>query len=291
MSTSSLASTSAPAGVSDQLKVWVDGQLFDQPEDARVASIDSGIVVGNGVFEALKVTAQGPFALTRHLQRLDRSAAAMGMPAPDHDLIRQGIAAVLANRPYAEGKVRITYTAGPGPLGSQPAYGPPTLVVAAEDRALSPASTAIVTAPWSRNEHGALTGVKSTSYAENVRALAYAIELGASEAIFLNTVGNVCEGTGSNIFCVFGSEIVTPPRTAGPLPGITRDLVLEWCSVTEADLTPAEAMSADEVFVTSSLRDVQAVHRWDDHQLGAPGPVTTRVALTFAERSTAGLEP
>jgi branched-chain amino acid aminotransferase len=249
------------------------------------------VVVGNGVFEALKVTEQGPFAVRRHLERLDRSARALAMPAPDHGLIREGIEAVLEGRTYVDGKIRITYTAGRGPLGSQAAFGPPTVVVAGDARALSPSTAKVVTSPWSRNEHGALAGVKSTSYAENVRTLAYATEHGATEAILLNTAGRVCEGTGSNLFCVFGGEIITPPLASGPLAGITRDLVLEWCDVREADLSLTEAMAADEVFLTSSLRDVQAVHQWDELELGAPGPVTKTVASVFAERSTEALEP
>jgi branched-chain amino acid aminotransferase len=273
------------------LKVWVTGHFFGQPDDASLPALDSGVVVGNGVFEALKVTEQGPFALRRHLERLDRSARALDLPAVEHDLIREAIEQVLDGRTYTEGKIRITYTAGPGPLGSQAAFGPPTLVVAADARSLAPTVATIVTSPWSRNEHGALAGVKSTSYAENVRTLAYATQHGASEAILLNTAGNVCEGTGSNIFCVFGSEIVTPPLTSGPLAGITRELVLKWCEVREADVTLAEAKRANEVFLTSSLRDVQAVRQWDELEMAAPGPVTKEVATIFAERSTSDLEP
>lgn len=280
-----------PATLSEHLRVWVDGRLYDDRDDARIPALDSGVVVGNGVFEALKVTEQGPFSVRRHLERLDRSAQSLAMPAPDHDLIRAGIDAVLEGRTYTDGKIRITYTAGRGPLGSQAAFGPPTTVVAADSRTLSPVSAVIVTSPWSRNEHGALAGVKSTSYAENVRNLAYATDHGASEALLLNTAGHVCEGTGSNIFCVFGSEIVTPTLASGPLAGITRDLVLEWCDVREADLTLAEAQAADEVFLTSSLRDIQAVHRWDTVEFSAPGPVTKEVATVFADRSSSDLEP
>ncbi len=279
------------APVTDQLKVWVNGHLHDRHDDARVAALDSGMVVGNGVFEALKVTPHGPFAVRRHLERLSRSALALAMPAPDHGLLREGIAAVLDGRTFSEGKIRITYTAGAGPLGSQAAFGPPTVVVAADSRVLSPEAVDVVTAPWSRNERGALVGVKSTSYAENVRSLAFATDRGASEALLLNTAGHVCEGTGSNLFCVFGSDIVTPPLSSGPLAGVTRDLLLEWCDIREADLTLAEAQSADEVFLTSSLRDVQAVQRWDSFDLAAPGPMTKEVATTFAERSTMDLEP
>lgn len=282
-----------PAELTDQLRIWIDGTVFSDPSQARVAATDHGLVVGDGVFEALKVTAEGPFTVGRHLDRLTRSARAMGLQEPDHAVVREAIAAVLADRTYVDGKIRITYTGGRGPLGSQAPFGPPTLVVASDTRALSEPSVAIVTAPWSRNENGALAGVKSTSYGENVLALAYAAERGAAEAILLNTAGNVCEGTGSNIFCVFGSEIITAPLSAGPLAGITRDLVLKWCDVTESDLTLTEAQSADEVFITSSLRDVQAVHRWDavDFSPDATGPRTREVAELFARRSGDSLEP
>ncbi|MCW2810129.1 MAG: aminotransferase [Friedmanniella sp.] len=273
------------------LRVWVNGRLYADPEDARVAVTDHGLVVGDGVFEALKVTAAGPFAVRRHLLRMDRSAAAMGLPTPDHGRIRAAIDAVLDGTPLVHGKIRITYTGGRGPLGSQAAYGPQTLVVAAEATGLPAPTGTIVTAPWTRNENGALTGVKSTSYAENVRALAYATARGAGESVFANTGGNLCEGTGTNVFCVLDGRLVTPPLSAGPLAGITRELLLEWCEVEERNLTMAEAMAADEVFLSSSLRDVQAVTRWDDIDLPADGPVTARAAQVFAEQSTRRLDP
>ena len=273
------------------LTVWVNGQLYDDPRDAMVPVTDHGLVVGDGIFEAFKVTAAGPFAVQRHLNRMSRSAAAMGLPAPDHGLVREGIAAVLSGRDFELGKVRVTYTGGRGPLGSQAAYGPVTLVVAAE--AIEPASPigTIVTAPWRRNEFGALTGVKSTSYAENVRGLAYAKAHGASESIFANTAGNLCEGTGTNVFCVFGDQVVTPPLVSGPLAGVTRELLLEWWPVVERDLTMMEAKAADEVFLTSSLRDVQGIARWDDLEFASSRPVTDQVVQVFAERSAAELDP
>ena len=273
------------------LRVWLNGELYADPTEARLAVTDHGLVVGDGVFEALKVTPAGPFAVSRHLRRLQRSARALGLPAPDVNVVRAAIAAVTEDAGWAFGKVRVTYTGGPGPLGSHHAFGPPTLVVAAQATTPPDPLGRLVTAPWTRNEHGALAGVKSTSYAENVRALAYATERGGTEAIFANTAGRLCEGTGSNIFCVFGSEIVTPPLAAGPLAGITRELLLDWCPVVERDLTMAEARRADELFVTSSLRDVQAVAHWDDAAYQAPGPQTALVAKIFTERSGDLLDP
>ena len=271
--------------------VWMDGRLYGDASEARIGVTDHGLVVGDGVFEALKVTPAGPFGLRRHLDRLDRSAAAMGLPSPDRAVIRVGVDAVLADRTFQHGKIRITYTGGDGPLGSQAAYGSPTLIVAAAATTLPPATTDVVTAPWRRNEHGALTGVKTTSYGENVRGLAYANAHDCGETIFTNTAGNVCEGTGTNVFCVFGDEVVTPPLSAGPLSGITRELLLEWWPVVERDLTLAEALTADEVFLTSSLRDVQLVERWDGHAFTGLGVTTARVAGAFAERSGADLDP
>jgi branched-chain amino acid aminotransferase len=280
----------SPAAVG-YMVVWANGTLYDDPAEANVIAVDHGLVAGDGVFEAMRVTAEGPFAVQRHLNRLSRSAAALGLPPPDHTRIRAAIEAVLDGHPMSRGRLRVTYTGGSGPLSSDSAYGPPTLVVAVEATDLPLASIAIVTAPWTRNEHGALSGVKSTSYAENVRGLAHANSRGATEAIFLNTAGNVCEGTGTNIFLVFDGTVVTPPLSAGPLAGVTREVILEWCEVEERDVTLVEAQGADEVFVTSSLRDVQSVHRWDEMRFGHSHPVTDQIAETFAQQSLANLDP
>jgi branched-chain amino acid aminotransferase len=282
---------SAPQALTEQLRIWLDGRVYDDPQRATVAATDHGLVVGDGVFETLKVTERGAFAVRRHLDRLSRSAAALHLPAPDHEQIREAIDAVLDGREFQRGKLRITYTGGRGPLGSEAAYGAPTLLVAAAPAAAAAPLASIVTAPWTRNERGALAGVKSTSYAENVRALGYAAQREASEAIFLNTGSHICEGTGSNIFFVFGDAVVTPPLSSGPLAGITRELIMEWSSVEERDLTLDQAKRADEVFITSSMRDIQGIERWDDLTFSQARPVTVAYAATFAERSEADIDP
>ena len=282
---------SAPHDLTGQLRIWLNGRLFDDPHQATVAGTDHGLVVGDGVFETLKVTERGGFAVRRHLNRLNRSASALGLPEPDHGEIREAIDAVLDGRDFPRGKLRITYTGGRGPLGSEAAYGPPTVIIMLAPVDASPRLTSIVTAPWTRNEHGALAGVKSTSYAENVRGLGYAANHNASEAIFLNTAGHVCEGTGTNIFMVFGDTVITPPLSSGPLAGITRELIMGWSTVEQGDLTLDEAKRADEVFITSSMRDVQSVERWDDQTFSPAHRVTRAVAASFAERSEADLDP
>ena len=131
----------------------------------------------------------------------------------------------------------------------------------------------MVSVPWPRNERGALAGVKSTSYAENVVALAEAAKHQASEAVFANLSGHLCEGTGSNVGYVVGGEVRTPTLGSGCLAGVTRALLLEWYDVREVD-EPLEVLdSADEIFLLSTTRDVQGVHRWNDRDLEAPGPI------------------
>ncbi|MFK4070095.1 aminotransferase class IV [Streptomyces sp. NPDC029674] len=273
------------------MKIWLNGGLQDL-DDARVSVLDHGLTVGDGIFETVKSVEGRPFALTRHLARLAQSARGLGLPEPDLDEVRRACAAVLEANPLPLGRLRITYTGGLSPLGSDRGDQGTTLVVALGEASRRPDTTAVVTVPWTRNERGALTGLKTTSYAENVVALARAREQGATEALFANTVGQLCEGTGSNVFVVLDGEIHTPPVASGCLAGITRALAVEWTGARETDLPLDVLDRADEVFLTSTLRDVQAVHRVDGRQLpGAPGPVTTKAMRVFDERAADDLDP
>lgn len=275
------------------MRAWLNGQLLDDPTAGAVAVTDHGFTVGDGVFEAVKTIHGVPFALGRHLERLARSAAGLGLPAPDLDDVRRGVAAVAeGGEGDPIGRLRITWTAGPHPMGSGRGGGPATLVVAYSAIEHAPASTTVVTVPWTRNEHGATAGLKTTSYAENVIALAHAHDRGGSEAVLANTAGALCEGTGSNLFYVLDGELRTPTLASGCLAGITRELVVEWCGAREVDAPLTEVRDrASEVFLVSTTRDVQAVSRWDDRELPAPGPVTRRCAETWASREAETMEP
>lgn len=272
------------------MRAWCNGQLVD-PEAAAIAVLDHGFTVGDGVFEAVKVVDNVPFALTRHLRRLAVSAAGLGLPTPDDAAVRGAVAAVLDGQDIGFGRIRVTYTAGVSPLGSGRAPAQPTLVVVATEAAPYPPTATAVVVPWPRNERGALAGLKTTSYAENVVALAYAGERGAGEAIFGNLAGNLCEGTGTNVFAVFGDEVATPPLSAGCLAGVTRELVVEWCGAVERDIALAELADADEVFLTSTTRDVQALDALDGRPLRADRPVTAEVAAEWRRREAENPDP
>jgi len=261
---------------------WVDGRILG-PGETAVRADDHSVVVGDGVFETTRVLDGVPFALTRHLARLTRSAAGLGIQAPDEARIREAVAEVVAADPRA-GLLRITWSSGPGPLGSGRGEGPGTLVLSTGPSNVWPATERVHLGPWTRNEYGALTGLKTTSYAENAKALAIAHRLGCTEALFRNTAGHLCEGTGTNVFLVVDDVLVTPPLSSGCLAGVTRGLLLELVDVVERDVALDEIEVASEAFLSSATRDVSSIVAVDDHVLpAAPGPVTTAVAAAFAD--------
>lgn len=283
-----------------QPRVWVNGALVDGT-GATIAPLDHGLVVGDGVFEATKIVDGVPFALTRHHDRMSRSLAGLGLPTADRERFADGIRAVLDAGPRIDfGKLRWWVTGGVGPLGSDrsgaDAPNDPTYVVAAEAIDPPPATTAIHVVPWTRNERAATAGLKTTSYADNVVALAAAKRAGASEAVFANTRGELCEGTGSNVFVVIDGELLTPSLDSGALPGVTRDLLLKWARagglpIHERQMPLSVLYTADEVFLTSSTRDVQPVVAVDE-RLVASGPLTAAAAAAFrAGAMRDGMDP
>ena len=261
---------------------WADGRILS-PGETAVRADDHSVVVGDGVFETTGVLDGVPFALTRHLARLARSAAGLGIQTPDDAQIREAVAEVIAADRRA-GLLRITWSSGPGPLGSGRGDGPGTLVLSTGPGNVWPATERVHLGPWVRNEHGALTGLKTTSYAENAKALAVAHRRGCTEALFRNTAGHLCEGTGTNVFLVVDDVLVTPPLSSGCLAGVTRGLLLELVDVVERDVALDEIEVASEAFLSSATRDVSSIAAVDDHDLPmAPGPVTTAVAAAFAD--------
>lgn len=280
--------------------VWAGGSLRD-PGEALVSPLDHGLTVGDGVFETMAVRDGRVFALTRHLARLAYGADRLGLSGVDTAHLREAIGEVMEEGRGAVTRLRVTVTSGPGPMGSARGDGPLTVVVVGVD-AVKPRMCHAVRAPWRRNERGALTGVKSTSYAENAVMVAYARERGADEAIVANTQGHLCEGTATNVILERDGELVTPPLAAGCLAGITRGLALEWGAAAGMPIrasAPGElTMSVlDEVLagdahlaVTSSTRGVQHVSTLDGHALEA-GPMLRKLSAHFELRAEREPDP
>ena len=239
---------------------------------------------------------RGPFARRRHAARLQRSLAGMGLPAADFAVVDAGIEAVLRS-PWSSGGC-----ATPSPVARPAGFGPAhrSSHVCRHRRPVAAPwpSCTLVTVPWTRNERSATAGVKTTSYAENVIALAYAKERGADEAVFANTAGDLCEGTGSNVRRPRRGAVDTAraggaaPRgdpRAGPGvgPGWGRTAGVE---VREVCVPLADLAAADEVFITSSTRDVLPATSVDGRSPSGRAGVH-RAAELFARRSAELVDP
>jgi branched-chain amino acid aminotransferase len=277
--------------------LWFDGALRD-PDTPLVRPLDHGFTVGDGVFETCELVGGKVFALTRHLARLGRSADGLGLRLPPEEVVRGAVAQVAdawaGSAGDATGRLRITVTGGPAPLGSDRGTASPTLVVAAS-AARPPGPVRVHVVPWTRNERSAVAGLKTTSYAENVVALARAHQQGADEAIFANSRDELCEGSFSNVLVETPDALITPPLSSGCLAGVTRELVLEWAA--EAGLPVREATSpisairtAAHAAITSSLKGVVPIVAVDGREL-APGPLTMRVAEMFDSRRGQTVDP
>lgn len=273
------------------MKVWVDGKLVDG-EVPAVSAFDHGLLTGDGVFETLKTYDGVVFAARRHLERLARSAAGLGLAIRPAAELREAMDVVVGANDIDVGRVRITVTGGPSPLGSDRGGAGPTTIVAAAPQPRWPDTTAVAVVPWPRNERGALVGLKTTSYGENVVALGWAKERGAGEAIFANLAGNLCEGTGTNVFVGIGGRLVTPPLSAGCLAGVTRALVIELTGAAEDDV-PIDALDdAEEAFLTSTTREVQPISSVNGQPLpDAAGPLTRATADAFSALVARDMDP
>lgn len=258
---------------SEENIIWLNGRLTPAGETG-VFPLDRGFTLGDGVFETLRAYGGKPFAVARHWKRLAHACETTGLPVPSCDEFTRVMNLTIAANKLQEARVRFTVTRGSAPEGLSP-----TVVCTATPAATFAAAERVVTVPWTRNEKGALAGVKSVSYGENIMAIAYAKREGAGEALFFNTRGELCEGATTNIFIVKGADVFTPPLSSGCLAGVTRELVIELCrdhqiNLTETPLTPQALMAADEAFLTSSTREVQPV----SHLNGIPFP--SRAYLT-----------
>lgn len=237
---------------------------------------------GEGVFETLKVVDSRPYALTRHLERLSRSAAALGLEQPEPGRLEREVEAHLSDRPLALGRLRIIWAAAPAGT-----------VLSIDSAATAPpAPTATLSlSTWRIDESSPLACLKTTDYIDYVAAMRAATSAGFDDALLANSTGDVCETSTANLFYVLDGVIHTPAASTGCLPGIARGLVTEFCEVTETAVSPSVLEHASEVFLTSSLREVQPVARIDGRSYATDGPVTAEVTAQWRRSAGASWDP
>jgi branched-chain amino acid aminotransferase len=277
--------------------VSIDGVLRS-PDQATVSAYDRGFLYGDAVFEVFRTYGGRPFALDEHLARLRRSAERVFIPMPvDEGTLRLEIEEALGAAGNEESYVRLVLTRGTGPLALDPDSATHPLRVLYVEPVVPPAGdayvhgVAVVTVHTRRaTDETSAAGAKVSNYLANLLALREARSKGAHEALVVDARGHVVEGASSNVFIVSGGRLVTPPESAGILVGITRAHILAAARalgipVEERELSLTDVHGADEVFITSSIRELVPVVRVDDRVIGSgkPGPISRSLHRRFRD--------
>ena len=279
----------------------IDGKVVPGAE-ARVSAFDNGFAFGDSVYETLRTYDGRPFVLGRHLARLRRSAGRLGFEIPVKDVeLRARVDAVLAAAKNPDSYFRMIVSRGVGDLSYNfERVKGPTVVILVKPWEPYPEEQFTAGIPVSlvevrRNPKRCVDpAIKTSNLLNNVLATLEAQKKGGFEAILLNERDEIAEGAGSNVFAGKGGVLRTPPLDAGILAGITRDLVFELgrklgVEIREEPLRAEDLLSADEAFITSTLKEVTPISRVDERVIGPgkPGALTLRLQAAYREKTRA----
>jgi branched-chain amino acid aminotransferase len=277
--------------------VYVNGRFLPR-EEARISVFDHGYLYGDGIYETLRAYRGTIFLLERHLDRFQRSAAAIFLTLPlTRDQIRTALQESLSVNEVQDAYIRIQISRGPGDIGLDPALcTAPTVVIMTRPFKAYPrehydrgVSAAIVRTR--RNHPLALDpAIKSTNFLNNILAKIESLRAGAYEGILLNWKGYVAEGTISNVFAVKNGVLSTPHTSTGILEGVTRGLVLDLARKLgirsrEVLLRPKDLDDAEECFITNTTIEVLPVTIIDGRPVGdgTPGAITRQLIQAYRE--------
>ncbi|ACL69835.1 branched-chain-amino-acid transaminase [Halothermothrix orenii] len=276
-------------------KIYVNGCIVDE-KDAKVSVFDHGYLYGDGIFEGIRAYNGRVFKLKEHIERLYKSAKTIMLEIPlTPEEMEEAILETIRANNLMDAYIRVVISRGVGDLGLDPRKcKKPTVVIIASkiklyDQELYEKGLKVVTIPTRRNGPEMVNPrVKSLNYLNNIMARIEANLAGAPEAIILNDEGYVAECTGDNIFIIEGDELITPPKYAGILRGIKRDVAMEIArdlglNVKEELFTRYDVFNADECFLTGTAAEVIPVIEVDGRQVGEgkPGKYTKKIIEEF----------
>jgi branched-chain amino acid aminotransferase len=277
------------------LQIYINGTYYDK-ENAKISVYDHGLLYGDGIFEGMRSYSGKVFRLREHMDRLYESARAICLQIPiSKEQMEADVTETLRRNTLSDAYIRLVVTRGAGSLGLDPnRTSNPQVIIIADHIALYPAEyyesgLKIITASTIRNHPAALSPrIKSLNYLNNIMAKIEGQQAGCVEALMLNHKGEVAECTGDNIFIVKREEVLTPPKDAGILEGITRNAVLGLARsleipAHEVSLTRHDLLVADECFLTGSAAEVIPVISIDGRPIGdgKVGPITKKLIAEF----------
>jgi len=254
--------------------IYLNGHLCDA-EEAQVAISNRAFLLGDGLFETMRVKAGKPLYLRAHLARLLNSAAFFDYRLPERARLTAAIGEVILANNLGEGSIRLSVSPrlSEGLLAATAA--PIDIVITAKagvpyaESLYENGFKAVIARSTRRNELSPLSRHKTASFLDNVLAKKEALARGADEALLLNSQGYLAEGAVSNLFVVVGGEVLTPRLADGALPGVVRRLVIDTCRnddipLCELALSPADLLGAEEAFVTNALLGIMPLASVDD---------------------------
>jgi len=275
--------------------VFLNGQFL--PEAQAVVPVnDRGFLLGDGLFETMRVVGGKPFRFAQHLERMTRGADFLKIKLPfTPKELEKFSAQLIEQNKLPDAILRVTLTRGPGGRGYNfSGEGNPTLAMTlhAVTTPENPVEWNLVTSSFRIPAADPLSSFKTTSKILHVMARAEAKEKGADEALLINTNGEVAETASGNLFWVYQDRICTVPTGRGVLPGITRAVVLEICQtlglqVNKRVIKPEALRNSDGIFITQSALGIVPVSVFDG-ELIAPSPLVDQIAQAYNEMLTKG---
>jgi branched-chain amino acid aminotransferase len=275
---------------------WIE-QTIIPARDATVSVFDHGLLYGDGVFEGLRFYNRRTFMLEAHLQRLQRSADAIGLSLPASlEQIGEAVAQLVDAYAHDNGYLRLVATRGTGNLGIDPRKCPrPNMFIIADELAVMDITdpsqgVRLHLAETRRTPAECLDpAIKSLNYLNNILARIEANRAGCDEALMLNLDGFVSEGSVDNIFIVSDGVLKTPPLTDGLLEGVTRAVIIDVARAAgirceQASLRVDDLKQADECFLTGTGAELIPVREIDGQPLApAPRPLLPTIAQGFRD--------
>lgn len=260
-------------------------------QEVRLSPGQAGLLNGWGVFTTIRIYRGQPFAFDRHWSRLTADANRLKIPVEwKPGAVLEHLERLIEANHVEEGCGRIYFVYNKsGAWISDETMPEVDLILYTADLPIRKGPVRLAMQAYGRYAASPLAGVKVTAWLQNVWMLDQALRRGFDEVVLLNEYNEVSECTAANIFCVRNGEVTTPPLSAGCLPGVTRAVLLELegkagLSIEEAALDTEELFGADEVFITSTTREVQPVLQIEDRTIAeVNGPVTRLLADEFTQ--------